>query len=38
MYEQRQKDLERIEKLRLMDDDFLSVCMENNIEGAQLLL
>ena len=38
MDEQRQKDLERIAKLRLMDDDFLSVCMENNIKGAQLMI
>ena len=36
--EQRQKDLERIAKLRLMDDDFLSVCMADNIEGAQLIV
>ena len=38
MDEQRQKDLERIAKLRLIDDDFLSVCMENNIKGAQLII
>ena len=38
MDEQRRKDLERIVKLRLMDDDFLSVCMKDNIEGAQLIV
>ncbi len=38
MDEQRRKDLERIAKLRLMDDDFLSVCMENNIKGVQLII
>ena len=38
MDEQRQKNLERIAKLRLMDDDFLSVCMKDNIEGAQLIV
>ena len=38
MDEHRQRDLERIAKLRLIDDDFLSVCMENNIKGAQLIL
>lgn len=27
-------DLERIRKLRLIDDDFMSVCFDNYIEGA----
>lgn len=31
-------DLERIRKLRLIDDDFMSVCFDNYIEGAQLLI
>lgn len=36
--EQRQKDLERIKALRLMDDDFMNICFNDYIEGAQLLL
>ena len=38
MTEQREKDLERIARLRLMDDDFLSVCMKDNLKGAQLIV
>ena len=38
MTEQRQRNLERIARLRLMDDDFLSVCMKDNIKGAQLIV
>ncbi len=38
MEEQRKKHLERIAKLRLMDDDFLSICMTDNIKGAQLMV
>jgi len=33
-----QRDLERLKRLRLMDDDFLSICMKDNIRGAQLML
>ncbi len=36
--EQRQKHLKRIARLRLMDDDFLSICMAGNIKGAQLIV
>lgn len=36
--QQHQEDLQRIRGLRLIDDDFMTVCFENNIEGAQLLL
>ena len=32
------RDLERIRKLRLIDDDFMSVCFDNYIEGTELLL
>lgn len=35
---EHQKDLERIKKFRLMDDDFFQVCMQDNIDGVQLLL
>ena len=33
-----QKNLERIRQLRLMDDDFFQVCMQDNIKAVQLLL
>ncbi len=36
--QQHQEDLQRIRGLRLIDDDFMTVCFENNIGGAQLLL
>ena len=35
---ERQDDLERIRRLRLIDDDFMSICFNNYIEGAELLL
>ena len=35
---ERQDDLERIRRLRLIDDDFMSICFDNYIEGAELLL
>ncbi len=38
MEERRKKNLERIARLRLMDDDFLSICMSGNIKGAQLIV
>ena len=33
-----QEDLQRIKALRLIDDEFMSVCFDNYIEGAELLL
>lgn len=33
-----QNDLARLKRLRLMDDDFLSICMKDNIAGVQLML
>lgn len=33
-----QQDLQRLRGLRLMDDDFMSKCFENNIECAELVL
>ena len=30
--------LERLKHLRLMDDDFMTICFDNYIEGAELLL
>lgn len=36
--QEHQKDLERIKKFRLLDDDFFQVCMQDNIDGVQLLL
>jgi len=35
---QREQDLRRIAALRYMDDDFMTVCFDNNIEGVELLL
>lgn len=35
---ERQDDLDRIKRLRLIDDDFMSICFDNYIEGAELLL
>ena len=34
----RQRNLERIKKLRLMDDDFFRVCFKDDKEGAQFIL
>ncbi len=36
--ELHQEDLERIQKLRYMDDDFFTVCLADNIEAVQLIL
>lgn len=37
--EQKQRDnLERIENFRLLDDDFMTACFQDNIEGAELLV
>ena len=33
-----QEDLQRIKSLRLIDDEFMSVCFDNYVEGAELLL
>ena len=38
LIEQHQKDLERIENFRLMDDDFMTRCFDGNIEATELLL
>ena len=35
---QHQEDLQRISCLRLIDDDFMTICFDNYIEGAELLL
>ncbi|MBR4948766.1 MAG: PD-(D/E)XK nuclease family transposase [Clostridiales bacterium] len=36
--EQRMEDLQRVRALRLIDDDFMSICFDGYIEGAELLL
>ncbi len=33
-----QQDLQRLRGLRLIDDDFMTACFDNYIEGAQLIL
>jgi len=33
-----QQDLERLKSLRYMDDDFMSVCLADNLEGVELIL
>jgi len=35
---QHQEDLQRIRGFRLIDDDFMNVCFEDNLEGTGLLL
>ncbi len=30
------KDLKRIKEFRLIDDDFMNVCFDGNIEGVDL--
>lgn len=35
---QHLEDLQRIRGFRLIDDDFMNVCFEDNIEGTELLL
>ena len=32
------QDLERLQLLRYMDDDFMTVCLEDNFEGVELIL
>lgn len=34
----REEDLERLRKFRLMDDDFMSKCFEDNIECTELVV
>lgn len=36
--EQHLKDLERIKNFRLLDDDFMTKCFENNIEATEFIL
>lgn len=36
--ERYKKDLQRIQNFRLLDDDFMSKCFENNIECTELIL
>lgn len=36
--QQHQEDLQRIRGFRLIDDDFMNACFENNIEGTELIL
>ena len=38
LLQQREKDLERLKKFRLMDDDFMSKVFDQNIEATQLVL
>ena len=33
-----QEDLQRLHALRLIDDDFMTICFDGYIEGAELLL
>lgn len=33
-----QQDLERVKALRYMDDDFMSVCLADNLEGVELII
>ena len=33
-----QEDLQRIRGFRLIDDDFMNACFDNNIEGTELVL
>ena len=35
---EHQKNLERIRRLRLIDDVFMNVCFDDNIEGTELIL
>ena len=35
---QHQEDLERIKNFRLLDDDFMTKCFEDNVEATKLLL
>ena len=33
-----QQDLERLKSLRYMDDDFMTVCLADHVEGVELIL
>ena len=33
-----QEDLERLQSFRYIDDDFMTVCLEDNVEGVELIL
>ncbi len=33
-----QEDLQRLQSLRYMDDDFMTVCLADNFEGVELIL
>ena len=35
---QHQEDLERIKNFRLLDDDFMTKCFEDNVDGTKLML
>ena len=35
---QHQEDLQRIRGFRLIDDDFMNACLDDNIEGTELIL
>lgn len=36
--ELHRQDLERLKQFRYIDDDFMTVCLEDNIEGVELIL
>lgn len=36
--QQHQEDLQRIRGFRLIDDDFMNACLDDNIEGTELIL
>ncbi|MBR1476999.1 MAG: PD-(D/E)XK nuclease family transposase [Lachnospiraceae bacterium] len=36
--QQHQEDLQRLQGFRLIDDDFMNACFDNNIEGTELIL
>lgn len=38
MNREHQEDLQRIKGLRLIDDDFMNACFDENIEGTELIL
>ena len=38
MQQKREKMLHQIKNFRLLDDDFMTKCFENNIEATELVL
>ena len=36
--QQHEEDLQRIRGFRLIDDDFMNACFDNNIEDTELIL